>query len=539
MSRLRALLAQRLRRDRVQLLLWIIGTALLAYATYTGVTQSYATEQQRSSLLAAAIANPVILLFRGLPSGSDQGAFMLFLIFPFLAMLAAFMSSFLAVRHTRGDEEVGRAELVAATEAGRTLPLVATMLHGILANVALAALTTVALLGTGLPLTGSLIAGTAAGAVGVAFLGIGLVAAQLMRTSRGANSLAVWVLMITFVVAGVGNAIGTPSDDLQRMESSWLTWLSPFGWGEQTRPFADDNPWPIVLCAGFGMLLAAVAIALQSVRDLGASFIPERPGRRDARASLTGPFALAWRLTWPSILGWAVGGLLTGTLATSLASVIDDIGAQNPAVASIIRELAGGADVQKGTIVVFFTVLGILAACGAVQTVCRARQEETHGTAELVLSDAVGRVRWLASFAVTAFLGILLVAAAGVAGAALGLASRNGGGSLMGDVVVTASGQVVAASVFGVLTALIFVLAPRLTIPLGWTLLLVGMVLGLFGPLFGFPDWVVNLSPFGVTPSPAADGIDVKGLWWLVLVVAVGGAASLTLMRRRELASDG
>ena len=539
MSRLRALLAQRLRRDRVQLLLWIIGTALLAYATYTGVTQSYATEQQRSSLLAAAIANPVILLFRGLPSGPDQGAFMLFLIFPFLAMLAAFMSSFLAVRHTRGDEEVGRAELVAATAAGRTLPLIATLVHGILANVALAVLTTAALLGTGLPLTGSLIAGTAAAAVGVAFLGIGLVAAQLMRTSRGANSLAVWVLMIAFVLAGIGNAIGTPSDDLQRMQSSWLTWLSPFGWGEQTRPFADDNAWPIVLCAGFGMLLAAVAIALQSVRDLGASFIPERGGRRDARASLTGPLALAWRLTWPSILGWAVGGLLTGVLATSLASVIDDIGAQNPAVEQVIEQLAGGTDVQKGTIVVFFTVLGILAACGAVQTVCRARQEETRGTAELVLSDAVGRVRWLASFAGTAFAGILLVAAAGVAGAALGLASRNGDGSLMGDVVVTASGQVVAASVFGVLTALIFVLAPRLTIPLGWTLVLVGMVLGLFGPLFGFPGWVVNLSPFGVAPSPTADGIDVKGLWWLLLAVVVGGAASLNLMGRRELAADG
>ena len=47
---------------------------------------------------------------------------MVFLIFPWLAMLAAFMSSFLAVRHTRMDEEQGRAELVAATPAGRIDP---------------------------------------------------------------------------------------------------------------------------------------------------------------------------------------------------------------------------------------------------------------------------------------------------------------------------------------------------------------------------------------------------------------------------------
>ena len=117
------LLRQRIRRDRWQLLMWIVGTALLAYVTYVGVTDSYGTQQDRQALLATAIANPVILLFRGLPSGADEGAFIAFLIFPFLAMLAAFMSTFLAVRHTRMDEELGRAELVASTPAGRTLPL--------------------------------------------------------------------------------------------------------------------------------------------------------------------------------------------------------------------------------------------------------------------------------------------------------------------------------------------------------------------------------------------------------------------------------
>lgn len=539
MNRLTALLRQRLRRDWVQLLLWSVGTALLAYVTYVGVNDSYGTEQDRRALLAAAIANPVILLFRGLPSGAEEGAFMLFLVFPFLAMLAAFMSSFLAVRHTRGDEETGRAELVAATPAGRTLPLTATALHGVLANTALAVLTTLALVGTGLELQGSVTSGIGAGAVGVAFLGVGLIAGQLMRTARGANSLSVWILLITFLIAGTGNAMGRPSDDLQRIDSAWLVWLSPFGWGEQIRPFADDNPWPIVLCVVFGMLLAAVAIALQSVRDFGGSFIPERAGRRDATATLSTPLGLTWRLTWPSILGWGVGGLITGMLATTLASVIRDVGVDNPAIEQVISAMAGDVNIEQGTIVVFFTMLGILAACCAVQTVCRARQEEVHGTAELVLSDPVGRVRWLASFVIVAFVGILTVIAAAVAGAAIGLASRDGDWNLIGDVVITGAGQVAAASVFLVVTAVIFVLAPRLTIPLGWTLVLVGMVLGLFGPLFGLPEWVVNLSPVGVAPTVTSEGVDVKGLWWLIIAIAAGGALSLGLMRRRELAAGG
>ena len=41
MSGLVPLLQQRMRRDWKQLLMWIVGTALLAYVSYTGVAQSY------------------------------------------------------------------------------------------------------------------------------------------------------------------------------------------------------------------------------------------------------------------------------------------------------------------------------------------------------------------------------------------------------------------------------------------------------------------------------------------------------------------
>ncbi len=82
MSSFLALLGQRVRRDWLQVAMWVIGTALLAYLAYVGVAESYGSEQDRSSLLAAAVANPVILLFRGLPSGAGEGAFMAFLIVP-------------------------------------------------------------------------------------------------------------------------------------------------------------------------------------------------------------------------------------------------------------------------------------------------------------------------------------------------------------------------------------------------------------------------------------------------------------------------
>jgi ABC-2 type transport system permease protein len=534
-----ALLGQRLRRDRLQVLMWTLGTALLAYAGHAGVAQSYATPADRGEVLAAALANPVILMFRGLPSGASEGAFLAFEILPWLAVLAALMTTFLAVRHSRADEEAGRAELISATPAGRTTPMIATIAHGALANAALGVLTGLALLSTGLDAGGSWLIGAAAAGTGIAFLGVGLVCAQMVRTSRTANAASVWVLVACFLLRGIGNATGTPSDDLTHTTSAWPSWLSPFGWAEQTRPFDADLWWPVALAVATGAALATVAAALQSKRDAGASFLPGRPGRVHARASLASSHALVWRLASGSIAGWAVGGALTGILATTLGGVVDDVAGQNPAVGEVIAKIASSGALDQAVITVFFTMLGIIAACCAVQTVVRARQEEARGTAESVLTTAVGRVRWLADHLVVATSAVVLVVVAAVLAACAGLAAGDGGPDLYRAVIVEGGGQIVAASVFPVVAALVFVLAPRATIGLTWALVLVATMLGLFGPLFGMPEWTTSLSPFGVTPVVSGGDVDARGVWWLIVAVGVGAAASLTLMRRRQLASSG
>ncbi|HWI31450.1 MAG TPA: polyketide antibiotic transporter, partial [Microbacterium sp.] len=476
---------------------------------------------------------------RGLPSGTGDGEFIAFLLVPWLALLAALMSSFLAVRHTRGDEETGRAEIVAATPAARAMPTLATLLHGIGANILLGGFAKGALLVAGLDATGSTVLGAAVAGVGVFFLGVGLVAAQLMRTSRGANSLAMAVLLSTFLLAGIGNALGTPSDDLKSMTSSWVAWLSPFAWAENTRPFSADALAPVALTTGCALVLVVIAVALQATRDLGSAFVPERNGRSDASAALSSPSALVWRLTYPSVIAWAVGAAVVGLLATTLGSVIDELGAQNPAVANVLDQIAGGSgSLREGVLVTFFTMVGIFAACCAVQTVVRARQEETHGTAELLLPTPLSRVRWLGSFLLVGMLAVLVIAAAAVAGAALGMGSA-GSRDLFEDAVVAGIGQAIAASVFLGLTGLVFVVAPRATIGVGWSLVALATVLGLFGPLFGAPDWAVHLSPFAGTPLISDGAVDARGGWWLLLAAGVGVAASLVLMRRRELATDG
>jgi ABC-2 type transport system permease protein len=174
-----------------------------------------------------------------------------------------------------------------------------------------------------------------------------------------------------------------------------------------------------------------------------------------------------------------------------------------------------------------------------VQTITRARQEETHGTAELVLATPTDRVRWLADFVVVGFAAIVIILAAGFGAASAGIAANDGDPDLYRSAMTVALGQVAAATVFLVVTALVFVVAPRWTIPVGWSLVLLAAVIGLFGPIFGMPDNLTWLSPVAAAPVPVADGLEVRGLWWLVGAIGVAGAAAFALMRRRELAGGG
>jgi len=534
------LLALRLRRDRVQLLLWILGAAALAASAAAGIDRSFGTEADRRTLLAAALANPVILLFRGLPSGAGEGAFLAFLILPFLALLAALMSTFLAVRHTRAEEDAGRAELIAATPAGRLAPFLATVVHGLMANVCLGAAITVTLLGIGREPAGSILSGLACAATGTVFLAVGLVAAQVARTARTASAITVWALLLSYLLCGIGNAAGTPSSDLERMRSGWFAWLSPFGWAENVRPYDADTAVPLLWCVGLAVILVAVALHLQRVRDVGDGIVPERRGRAEASAQLIGPISLAWRLSRGAVLGWAVGGLLSGLLSTRLASVVSDIADTIPSLQAVVRGLAGEGSLSQAVVTVFFTVVGILAAAAGTQTVIRARLEEVRGTAELVRSAAVGRERWIASWLVVAAVAIVTVVAAAVVGAAAGIASQpDGEASLLRDAAVAGASQALAASVLTALTAVIVAVAPRLTVAGGWALFAAATVVGLFGPIVGLPDAVVHVSPFASTATPSGDTIDPRGVAWLALGFAAALAVTFAAARRRELRPDG
>ena len=529
------LLRAQARRDRWQLTIWILGTTLFAVGSGSAVLKEFTGERDRASLLQLAAANPALLAIRGVPSGASSGAVIAFEIFTYIAICAALMSTFLTVRHSRGDEENGRTELLRSTPIGRTSALAATLTLGFLANLVLAVLIALGFTAIGLPAQGSWLLGLAVGGTGLAFCGIAAIAAQVAQTARAANTIAGFTIAIAFGLRAIGDALGTPSKDLLHVTSAWPSWLSPIGWGQQVRPFGDDNALPLVLDVALFAVATAIAVVVARSRDLGEGVIRERRGRESAGAGLRGSLGLAWRLQRPAVIGWAVGGALLGLFAGGLAKPAIDAVKTNPSVAAAIKGLvAGGGSLIEVFLAAIMAFLSVLAAGAGIQAVMRARSEQVDGHAELLLATPVGRGRILRDGIIVAVLSVLIVVVVGGLVAALAFVA-GGESDEFWPAIGSAAVQLPAALVFAGVTALVFALIPRATIGLGWGLLALGFILGEFGSLLKMPEWLRNVSPFTHTPVVPSDSVDWWALVILALIAVVGGAVALVIVRRRDL----
>ena len=176
---------------------------------------------------------------------------------------------------------------------------------------------------------------------GIAFLGIGVLVGELVATSRAANGISATIVVRRLRAAGAGDALGKPDLENLRLEPAWPSWLSPIGWGQQTFAFSENNLWPLLL----GLGLAVVAAAARLRGALGARPRVEPASRsasvgRPARPTLRTDLGLAWRLQWPSLVGWAGGTAVLGFVVGSLATAVGNAVFDNPQIAAVLQSLS-------------------------------------------------------------------------------------------------------------------------------------------------------------------------------------------------------
>ncbi|MDH6182118.1 ABC-2 type transport system permease protein [Microbacteriaceae bacterium SG_E_30_P1] len=536
MSAFLRILAAQARRDRWVLTIWILGIAALGLAAANAISSEFAEEAERAAIVAVAAANPAFLFLRGLPDGTSVGVVAFFQAFSFTAVLAGLMSTFLVARHTRADEEQGRGELVQSTPVRRASPLLATVALGVIANVVLAALVAAGYAASGLPIEGSVMTGLATGSTGLVFVGVGALVAQAAPTGRATNGIAAAAVGVAYLVRGVGDALGTPSDDLTRVVPSALSWASPIGWAQATRPFAEPTPLPLALSLATFALLTLAAVLVRARRDLGSSILPESAGRASAGFGGRSVLGLAWRLQHGTLLGWSIGAAVLGAIAGALAPVVADAVAGNDSLAQLIASLSPGTEAD--TAAVFTTAIlgmtGVLAAASGVQAVLRLRSEEQEGRAELLLSTPTSRWVWAGSTMFIAAISVFAVClVGGVATGALLVASGNP--EALGEYAAAGLAHAPAALVFVALTGLVFAALPRLTVAVGWSILVVGLVLGQFGELLDLPEWAQDISPFRHSSAVPVEAFDAGAAAALVAIAVGGVILALAVLRRRSL----
>ena len=238
-----ALVRLALRRDRAVLpasLLALVGTATFSASATVDL---YPTVEARVHAAQTSNATPALVALYGrIYDQTSIGALSLIKMSSIGTSMVAVLAALLVIRHTRGEEEAGRLELVGATAVGRYGPLAAALVVGTLASLAVGALTALGLVAAGLSTVGSIAFGLSWAATGLAFAGVGAIAAQLTSSTRAAIGIATGTIAVTYAVRAVGDVIGHDGP-------SWLSWLSPIGWAQQVprlrrRPLGGRAPAP-------------------------------------------------------------------------------------------------------------------------------------------------------------------------------------------------------------------------------------------------------------------------------------------------------
>ena len=404
---------------------------------------------------------------------------------------------------------------------GRHAPTTAALVVVAATNVVLAAIVALGLMALDLPAAGSLAFGAAMASVGLVFAGITAVVVQITEHTRAAYGITGAVLGLVYVIRAAGD-----------VGDGTLSWLSPIGWAQAVRSFANERWWVLLLSLATTAVLTYAAFALSARRDFGAGIVRPKPGSPTASSSLVRPVGLAFRLQRASLIGWIAGVFLTGLAYGSVGRDIEDFVGDNQDIADMIAQ-AGGS-LTDSFFATTFLVLALIGSGFAIQSTLRLRNEETAGRAEPLLAAAVPRVRWAGSHLTVAAGGtVVLLAAAGLGtGLSYGVMIEDltQVPRMMGAALV----HVPAVWALIGLAVALFGFFPRAT-ALAWTALGVCVAIGLLGELLGLPDGVLGASPFDHIPKAPAAGVTFGPLLALTAIAGALAVGGVTAFRRRDV----
>ena len=515
-----------LRRERVISAIWIVCLALFSISLASGMGSMF--DDLARKALAETLKNPGMVAMMGPVYGADNytvGAMYSNTMMLWMIITIAVMNIFLVVRHTRADEEKGRAEMVRSLPTGRLATLNATMLTATIVNIMLALLTGLGIAALGVPSMGfseSMLYGIALGVSGMLFAAVAALFSQLCSSSRGAMSLSFLTLGVLYVM----RAAGDTSNEV-------LSLISPLGLIQRSQVFIENHWWPVLVVVLEVVIVAIVAYALNAMRDMGQGFIPARPGRREASRFLCSPFGLSFWLLRNTLFTWLI---VMFTLGASYGAILGDIEAfvsQSEFYQTVI-----GTNPDYSVAMMFTSMVNSIAAMICVVPLLTAalkpRNEERENHAENVLSRAVTRTKYMTGYVGLAFISSVLFQSATAVGLYVSSAVVLEEPIALGFLLKANLVYIPALWVMIGLAVLLTGLAPKLS-SIIWVYLGFSFFATFMGRFLTLPEWLVKLTPFSHIPQLPVDEINCFLLAIIVGISIVLTIAGFVLYKKRDL----
>ena len=440
----------------------------------------------------------------------------------------------------RNEEERGLLETWLASPLGRARPVLARV-----AAFTLAAAGAVVITGLGTA------AGVASGKASIGFgslveqglpllgmtlvgFGVGLVAAQLATTRRGALGLGGAVLLALYVLDAVAR-VNPGLDGVAAISPFHLTDLTtavvPGG------QFHGGATLALYLTAA---VLIGLAVAAFRERDLMAGLLRGRVTATPVvRLPSENPLLRlpVLRNLWQQrlgLVGWVVGTMVGAALIVSLARSTGKLLASVSGFNRFVQ--AAGTNSAETAVVssVWLSIAALIVAAYAINQTSHWAGDDAEGRLEMEIAQPVPRWAVVAERCATLIVGALLMAALGSLVTAA-VAPGQGVHLDTGRLLVATGLLALLALTFGAVGALVIARLPRVAVPVLGVVAVASFYLPLLAPLFRWPGWALDLSLFHLYGTPLTTGVYWTGLWVMVAIVVVGFGGAMAAMRVREV----
>ncbi|HLR03536.1 MAG TPA: tetronasin resistance protein [Virgibacillus sp.] len=518
-----------LKRDWLKAAIWIIGLGIFSAGFVPAFKEI--TKGQGLVGMYETLQNPAMIAMVG-PTPVDTaidytlGAMYTHEMLLFCGLFAMILSVLHVVGHTRKEEDLGLTELVRSFRVGRQSNSLATMLEVVFINMLLALLIAGVMMSFAadtISVEGSLLFGASIGVAGVIGAVLALVTAQIMPSSGGATGLALGIIGLLYIIRA-GTDVSNTS----------FSMINPLGWTYLTYPFTDNDWMPLIIALVFIVVLMVMAFSLEGSRDMGAGYLPQREGRKNAKPSLLSVRGFLFRINKGVILAWLIAFAIMGAAYGSIYGDMQTFMEGNDMMKEMFMQ--SGYSIEESATGTLMIIMIVLVSILPIVLVNKLFSEESRLHLSQIYATKVTRAKlyWTSiGLAVLAGLVGILLASGGLGGTAVVVMSGSSTMDLF-DFLAAGFNLLPTVLFFTGLAALALGWAPKQG-KIVYIYLAYSFLLTYFEGILDLPEWFSKTAIQSWMPNLPMDDFDLIIFMAIIAISIVLMLVGYIGYKRRDL----